>query len=192
MINANPRPVKGSKAVAFILAILLLSTSCRTSKELHKKAVAETVVSTVTSNSIDTSKVNTIEVGTVSTEFGDTMHGVLMFTDEQIASMETGGIFSTDSMESDGIKVKLTMLPFKNGFKTKITAIAKPKIITDSYTRQTIEQKGVAVAHTENIEKKNVSVTKDLKTTSFPWGLLLWFIPIAGVIYLSKKYKNFI
>jgi hypothetical protein len=188
----NPHPLKGRNTAAFILAILLLGTSCRVSKELHKKAVTETVVSNVSSNLIDTSKINTVEVATVSRAFGDTLHGALVFTDEQIAAMESGEPFAEDSIESDGIKVKVTMLPFKYGFKTKITAIAKAKIITDSYTRQTIVQKGVSVVHTENIEKKNVSVTKEKKITSFPWGLLLWFIPVAAVIYLSRKYKNFI
>lgn len=169
-----------------------LISSCRMSKELHKKAVTETEKTTTSVTTVDTSKTTTVTEAATTTNFGDTLSGNLYFDDSAYLFTTPANDYFTDSLESNGVKVSVSLVKTKTGIKAKVKAIAKPTAVTDYNRTTTTEAKGVAVKTTDNIEKKSVAVTKDLKKSSFPWGIIILIIIAGFAAWFLTKYKNFI
>lgn len=175
-----------------IIITAITAISCSTGKIISKSAKTETLKVDSSASVIDTTKKQTITVDTNKQLYGDTLTGSLAFTDAQINQMEAGGVNQEDSLESAGIKVTVSLVPFKGGYKTKIKAIAKPKESVDTHTVINTEQKGIS---TENRQIKQTAVTETEKTVTkkgFPW---VWAIVIGAfliiiiiIIILKKIY----
>ena len=197
-MNSSPHPLKGGKCSPLYARILIVCcgimmlSSCRMSKELHKKAVTETEKTTTSIDAVDTSTTTTVTEGTVTTKMGDTLSGSLQFDESDYLVSTPANDYFTDSLESNGVKVSVSLVKTKTGIKAKVKAIAKPAAIINHFKETKTEVKGVAVKAVVSDEKKSTSVTKDLETTSFPIGIVILLIIVAIAAWFINKYKNFI
>ena len=167
---------------------------------MHKDTSHEVEISKVKVETTDTTSIKTITSGTVTINYGDTLSGNLSFTDEQVDQMEKS-IPSVDSLESSGIKVKVSVVqsPDKKSFKTQITAISKPKSSTNTYTQTTTEKKGIDVKSTAETEKKKDVAVKDVHIKKIPTSVIivcfllfiLLIIILLGRKAISTYIKNF-
>jgi ATP-dependent Zn protease len=166
-----------------IILSLVIFCSCNrhvnTGKSSHKSQYDST------GTSVDTSREKTKETTVTVTNYGDTL------TDGfEVAPGETD---HTDSTESSGIKV-ITRVKKDSTGKTKVTttAIAKPKTITQTATKETEKQKGTSATATIHKKDQGSEKTKEVQTQSM-WGKWIFWIVfllfIFGlIIYLWRKY----
>jgi hypothetical protein len=140
---------------------------------------------------------STVNEQSNTTNYGDTLKGNLFFAADPVANpTDTNEVkpalpVITDSLESSGIKVKVSLTPVKGGYKASIEAIAKPVGITNT-TKQTVTVvsgvSGQAMTKTTSIEKTE---KKDTQTEGFPWGLLIGaaVLTIIAIFFINKYVK---
>ena len=178
------------KNFTIIICGAALISSCTTSKELHKKTVTDTEKASSSIDAIDTSKTTTVTEASTTTNYGDTLRGSLYFDDSAYQTAPANDYF-TDSLESNGVKVSVSLVKTKNGIKAKVKAIAKPAAIKDFNRVTTTENKGVAVKTIATVEKKSEASSKDVKkkTSWLGFGLIGLGILVLLGWYIIKKYK---
>jgi len=175
-----------------ILAVCFAAASCSTGKIITRSVKTETVKHDSASVVIDTTKNQTVTISTYKEIYGDILIGSLAFTDEQVNQMETKGFAQEDSLESGGIKINVSLVPFKGGIKTVIKAVSKPKESIATHTAITNEQKGISVTKKVAAETTSAQTEKTITKKGFPWvwaiGILAFLIIIIILIILKKIY----
>lgn len=170
--------------ILLILTCVITLFSCKSSKMVSSKTYEETQLEDSVRTHIDTSKRQVISIDEVQTNYGDTLTGSMQFDEEQLI----------DSIESSGIKVVVSIKKTPTGTKAKVTAVAKPKTISNTHTQIAAEQKGIA--ETTQV-KKNTAIVKsekDIEVVGFPWKKLIFAgvctLLISLIIYLLYKQFN--
>lgn len=170
----------------FIALAVSLLVGC--TKTLHKAKTLTTTHKDSSYHVADTSKmVVTATTKEVTHYGGDSLTGSVYLP---IAIADFVGI--TDSVESNGLKVKVHLTPFKGGFKARINAVSKP-VETEKTTAATaLTHWGVSnaghIATTQSVLQQN----KHIQPTGLPWG---WIVAIAilallaMIIYYLEKHR---
>jgi hypothetical protein len=90
--------------------------------------------------------------------------------------------YSADSLESNGVKVKISFTKNKAGIRAKVTAIAKPVQVVNTNTVISDEKKGLArAAKTATVWDKETE-TKDKKIVGFPYKLAIIAFGIGALL----------
>lgn len=182
-----PQKIMTQLKIIAIAATIALA-SCSTSKGVHKLSESISEKNNAASILKDNSATTTTITGQQTTLYGDTLNGSLSFTSEQAAQIESNSI---DSMESNGVKVKVAIIPFKGGFKTKIQAIAKPQKGQNNYSITKTDQKAVENSNRSS-NNKVVSVTeREVEKKSYSMGVL-WIIIVTAIFFFINQHKKFI
>jgi hypothetical protein len=165
--------------VALVVA-LCFAFSCTSHKHTDK---SKTEVKENIKQEVNTSDKITEEITEEkTTSYGDTLNGSLTYDSSN----------KVDSIESDGIKVKGTLVKTANGEKIILTAISKPVLKTDKVTikkqEQVIQKATTSIkADSTNAQQHKAKEVKD--GIGFPWFLLLILLAITGYgIY--RKFKK--
>ena len=179
-----------------------LFTGCARKVALNK--TSETDTRQLTAKTVDTSKSTYSITQTQQAYYGGIVNGTLFFADPTNntttntptnavtpAQNVGGGLPKTDSIEANGIKIKVALLPVLGGFKARITAIETPVSVTNTTTQTGTMQKGVTQTNAETDKKTVVTKAKTTETKGLPWG---WLIAAAGmvviIIFVIKKYAK--
>lgn len=187
----------------YIVSAAVILMSCTAGKISTKNSSNEKTHKDSTVTTVDTSKVTNAVIAMKNEYYGDTLTGSLAFTNEQIDAIykvdDTTVDYSIvntpveDSLESSGLKVKVTFVPVKGGLKAKIKAVARPKESSSTRAEFNTQQKGetTQAKKTEDTDKQLDNSTRETK--GFPWtaalliGALLILI-IFIIIILIKRY----
>lgn len=175
-----------------LASLLLLAVSCSRKVALQKSHTKHQQDSSHVA--IDTGYIITTESNTQIIDLGDTLTGGIYLP--IFKRVETANKVFADSLESDGIKIKLSLKPVENGFKAHIKAIAKPKKIINTSTKTTTEKKGISQQTTTSKATEQTIKTKQGDKTDavskYGWLLILFlFLLVAFSLYKSfNKNKN--
>ncbi len=181
-----------------LLSVLLLSAVGCSRKVVTQQS--HTSLHQDSSNTaIDTSHSSFTETTTETVDYGDILNGsiYLPYGDSSWLRIINSGIIHSDSIESNGIKVKVNLTPVKGGFKANINAVAKPKSVTNTTTKTGTEDKGIATTNSnkKDLDQDSKNKASDKEDELMKWvGLMFLFLAIlilAGLfIYLYFKNKQ--
>jgi len=169
--------------LSIILSILLL-TAC--ARKVHTEKSITTATKDSSYHSVDTSKmVVKVKVTEVTNYGGDSLQGSLYFP--VVDSIMP--LFS-DSLESNGIKVKVSIQAQKGGgFKANVQANAKPKSTNKTTEINTSGQKGIAASGEVASDTKTKTKAKQTESEGFPWDLIIWgIIALLSALFLIYKF----
>lgn len=157
---------------------LLLLSACnrhvsKGKTETHNKEQKTIAVS-------DTGKIKTEATSESTTRYGDSLSGSLYFSDSPAPQANTNSAELSDSIESTGIKVKVTLTRTLDGIKAKIDAVAKPVLKTDKATLKKEESKGLSGIANTTSEGSNAHSEKEVTNEAelFEWFLLILLIAL--------------
>lgn len=174
------------KAFLYIATALALGTSCtrKVSKSIEKSKITEEQHT----QTVDTSSTNWKTSSTQTTYYGDTLKGSLFF--EKSDTLDTKPVKTVwDSLESNGLKIKVGILPTNSGIKLQLNATAKPIATSNN----TINEGNTNSGKTENNHVKAEATTEKTEkkvTTSYAGlikGLVVFLVLIFGIFFLNKK-----
>ena len=179
----------------FLIAAIGLigaTTSCRSSKIVSTEKHVDHSKKDSSHVKVDTTKTQVIKIDQQQTSYGDTLTGSLQFTDEQITQMEEGHEeAAVDSIESNGVKVIVAVTKTGSGIKTKVTAVAKPKQVTNTQTTITNTQAGTTEATDVKTDHVKTDTATTKKVVGFPWGMACLIGAIVFLISFTLfLYKN--
>ncbi len=167
-----------------VLVVVLLMAGC--ARKVHVEKHFTTAIKDSSWQTLDTSKmVVAAKITEVTNYGGDSLLGSLYFSG---TDSNTAIVF--DSLESNGIKVKVNLLPQKGGgFKAHVQANAKPKSTLKTTEVNASELRGMVTDGQVKSDTTTKDKSKDTQSEGIPWG---WIIAAVGVLtcalYLIEKY----
>lgn len=195
----------------FLINILLLLAVIGCNRKVHQNKTIDTLTKDSTATVIDTTKKAVSTQQSETTYYGDTLTGNLYFpvpdtinedeynpydTATHIIRIPYQNSIYVDSLESNGIKIKVGIIPTKGGFKAHINAVSKPKETVKTTNTNAIEQRGLVQNTTNKTDQSHTAKAKDTETVNelYKWiGLTLLglgiLVLIALAIYLYIKNK---
>lgn len=171
--------------------------SCRTSKTFSATRDEKITSTDSSKTTIDTTTTKTLNQTQQAFIYGDTLAGSLQFTDEQITSMDSArneSLWQVDSLESNGVKVLVSVTKTKAGVKTKVKAIAKPKQIINTSSTVSEEKKGESTMQNDKKTEQTIAVTESKTVKRWPaWASIsLVTLLITGTLFfIYYKKKNY-
>ena len=175
------------RTILLLMAFAAACCSCRTSKMVSTVTASRIIKTDSSATQVDSSKSSHIITSQDQFIFGDTLTGALQFTNEQIAQMDSASIapvaFEADSIESNGVKVKISLIKNKTGLKVKLQAIAKPVQLVNTRTNFISDQKGIANTASKTVADDTKITASEKVIKGFPWMALI--VSAAVVIQIS-------
>lgn len=166
---------------------------------MNKGKTEDTTHRDTTSLIVDTSKQSVIKQTRQVTHYGgDSLTGTLFFSDvDDAKKVDSAGVRLSDvaekfdSIETNGLKIKVGLMPVKGGFKASVNAVSKPKEVVNTTTTTETKQAGITKASQGSSESTHLDEHKETKTNHWATVIVIILVVIAVLIaaYLFiKKY----
>lgn len=139
---------------------------------------------------VDTSSIRWKNVTTKTVYYGDTLNGSMFFDLPDTLNGKPGAVL-WDSLESNGIKIKVGILPSPTGIKAQIKAISKPQTANETTINEGEQHKGKSE---EALNKTVVIEDQSKKNTSTSYGgwvkgLVVILLILAAIFFIAKKFN---
>lgn len=146
---------------------------------------------------VDTSMKSLSSFQDKTTRYGDTLKSSLFFPLPEGSTgysdyvypinYDTASSIYSDSIESNGIKIKVGIVPQHGGIKLHVNAVAKPVETHEITATNTTEKKGVSDSAAFKKEGTITHMDKDTKQFDIV-PIIVALIIVGGLIFLYYKY----
>ncbi|PZP42590.1 MAG: hypothetical protein DI598_16790 [Pseudopedobacter saltans] len=139
---------------------------------------------------VDTSSYKWKNTTTKTLYYGDTLKGSLYF-DIPDSIKGKAGVVLLDSLESNGIKITIGILPSPTGIKTQIKAISKPQNGNETTINEGSQSQGTDLKSNTKAVIINEQSNKNTSTSYGGWvkGLVVFLLILSAIFFVVKKFN---